>query len=81
MADIAMLVAEEYERRIKLARKNNKVIDEGGEVSSTADMSSSSSGPLYGFKIKWMNQASVHFTGVDPVSQVGRAALDGFFSA
>ncbi|KAK9713428.1 hypothetical protein RND81_06G026300 [Saponaria officinalis] len=78
MADIAMLVAEEYERRIKMAKKK---ANEGKDAVTRDMVLPSSSSPLYGFKIKWINQTNVLSAGVEPGTHMGWAVVDGFFSA
>lgn len=83
MADIAMLVAEEYERRINNLRKlaaeremiNKETNNAAVATAATADVVSVSI-VADGIKIrkfvKWV---------LEPKSQITLAAFDGFFSA
>ncbi|KAI3462030.1 hypothetical protein Pfo_018693 [Paulownia fortunei] len=80
MADIAMLVAEEYERRVKNSRY-------GGEEMELV----SCVGVLKGYSSSWIKgklrmegekMVEVLVNGVlDPKSQMSLAASNGFFSA
>ncbi|OIT01109.1 hypothetical protein A4A49_25170 [Nicotiana attenuata] len=81
MADIAMLVAEEYERRVKNSRINN------GEVEHIDFFSSFS---VLAQKVKGSNSRIKMSIGEDriyekkvfvPQTEVGVAAINGVFSA
>ncbi|GFP96256.1 hypothetical protein PHJA_001769700 [Phtheirospermum japonicum] len=80
MADIAMLVAEEYERRVRKSRKSGEEIELLSCVEILAlnlKRSSSSSS-------SWIERTI--FTrlgqkGLEPKSQMSLAATNGFFSA
>lgn len=79
MADIAMLVAEEYERRVKNSRKNG---GDGEEIDlfncvSVFVRNFDQNKKKFGeekmeVNVKWV---------LEPKSQVGFAAVNGFFSA
>ncbi|KAF7129721.1 hypothetical protein RHSIM_Rhsim10G0155500 [Rhododendron simsii] len=81
LADIAMLVAEEYERRVKNARKiggENEEIDMFSSVSVLArgvEWSSWINRNLGEEKMELVKKA------MEPRSQIGVAAINGFFSA
>ncbi|KAE9449965.1 hypothetical protein C3L33_18142, partial [Rhododendron williamsianum] len=81
MADIAMLVAEEYERRVKNSRKiggENEEIDLFSSVSVLArgvEWSSWINRNIGEEKMELVKKA------MEPRSQIGVAAVNGFFSA
>ncbi|BAT73352.1 hypothetical protein LR48_Vigan01g022500 [Vigna angularis] len=70
MSDIAILVAEEYERRVKILKKNGGA---GGEI----DLLSSVSVMVSGLKEKKQLLQRV----LEPKTQLAMAASDSFFSA
>lgn len=83
MADIAMLVAEEYERRIKIASR--KTADDDA-ASVAVVVSAGSVANLAVQKLREMNLAMVNktedaFKSIEPRSRLGLAAFSGFFSA
>ncbi|KAK3022582.1 hypothetical protein RJ639_046187 [Escallonia herrerae] len=75
MAEIAMLVAEEYERRVKNSRKNGEEIDLFSCVSVLARRLGGSSVTI---KSKL---AGGSMEALEPKTQIGLAAINGFFSA
>ncbi|KAL6959275.1 hypothetical protein U1Q18_039416 [Sarracenia purpurea var. burkii] len=86
MSEIAMLVAEEYERLVKNSRKN-------GDGSASEEIDLFSSAFVLARKVKtWSSSSLINnhfgeekmkpFKGfVEPKSQIGVAAINGFFSA
>ncbi|KNA18692.1 hypothetical protein SOVF_068380 [Spinacia oleracea] len=76
MADIAMIVAEEYERRVKMMRKKSIGVDETKPTSSFL-------APLERLRdYNLFHETHIQIKVVDhPKSQLGVAALDGLFSA
>ncbi|GLT44003.1 hypothetical protein SLA2020_179220 [Shorea laevis] len=81
MADIAILVAEEYERRIKNSRKENEGVERGeGQVPVVSSVS-----VLVGrMKARVVGHQSMEVVkrfGLEPKSQIALAASNGFFSA
>ncbi|KAK7824500.1 hypothetical protein CFP56_034294 [Quercus suber] len=77
MADIAILVAEEYERRVKDARKAG-----GAKGEYEIDIVSYASSLALRVKTKIGNQKMELFKWVlEPKTQIGLAASCGFFSA
>ncbi|KAF5749932.1 hypothetical protein HS088_TW03G00259 [Tripterygium wilfordii] len=78
MSDIAMLVAEEYERRIKNSRKASGAAAAeggGGELEIRFGTSWVSN---FGQKMKKLSE---QINKMEPKTQIGVAATDGFFSA
>ncbi|EEF28457.1 uncharacterized protein LOC8263583 [Ricinus communis] len=78
MADIAMLVAEEYERRVKNSRKASA---DNGEVE--INWVSCVSLATQSLKNKFM-QENIELIAkwvLEPKTQIGLAASNGFFSA
>ncbi|XVE86714.1 hypothetical protein DITRI_Ditri18aG0055800 [Diplodiscus trichospermus] len=76
MADIAILVAEEYERRVRISR--NKVGSEKQEinlVSSVAILAQKLKSKIGQERIEVLKLA------LEPKSQIGVAAFNGAFSA
>ena len=75
MADIAMLVAEEYERRVKSSRKGGEAsTDLASCVSVLAQTLQEKIGKeKMEFLVKWVKE--------EPRSQIGLEASQGFFSA
>lgn len=72
MADISMLVAEEYERRVRVSR--NKVgVEKQQELGSCVG--------VLGLKLKTKIGLEVFKLGFEPKSQIGVAAFNGAFSA
>ncbi|KMT08839.1 hypothetical protein BVRB_6g135620 [Beta vulgaris subsp. vulgaris] len=72
MADIAILVAEEYERRVNIGKKRS--VDEAKTMSSSS--------PIQWLREhKLFHETHIQIKVVDPKSQMGVAALDGLFSA
>ena len=77
MSDIAMLVAEEYERRVKNARKAG-----GAKGENEIDFVSYASSLALRVKTKIGNQKMELFKwALEPKTQIGLAASYGFFSA
>ncbi|KAF5747428.1 hypothetical protein HS088_TW05G00149 [Tripterygium wilfordii] len=84
MADIAMLVAEEYERRVKNSSKASgaaeRVVRGGG-----GDLEISFSASNFGQKMKKLsgqvNKMELLSWSLEPKTQIGLAASNGFFSA
>lgn len=76
MADIAILVAEEYERRVKNGRKaGGGAAADQGEYCEFVHLVSSASAMTQSLKMtlaKWVRE---------PKTQISLAASDGFFSA
>ncbi|KAE7998152.1 hypothetical protein FH972_002725 [Carpinus fangiana] len=77
MADIAILVAEEYERRVKTGRKagGGAAAEIQGEYCEFDHLVSSASTMAQSLKMtlaKWVRE---------PKTQISLAASDGFFSA
>ncbi|KAG6604012.1 hypothetical protein SDJN02_03903, partial [Cucurbita argyrosperma subsp. argyrosperma] len=83
MADIAILVAEEYERRMKnprQAQETQKLEDLSSGVSISATASAIRMKKM--MEIAIQNAEMTEFKWVfEPKSQIGRAASTGFFSA
>lgn len=82
MADIAMLVAEEYERRVKNSRKSDDQTKEIGY--KTNWVSSSVSGFSQMIKRRIVGEETMGIVKklvLEPRSQIGVAASDGVFSA
>ncbi|KDP35203.1 hypothetical protein JCGZ_09362 [Jatropha curcas] len=75
MADIAILVAEEYERRVKNSRKGS-----GADTKIEVNWVSSISERVKNFKVEQENLEIVKWF-LDPKTQIGVAASNGFFSA
>ncbi|KAK8717289.1 hypothetical protein V6N13_044562 [Hibiscus sabdariffa] len=76
MADIAILVAEEYERRLRLSR--------AGKQQEPEVMKSESCVAVLGLKLKSKIghlRIEVPKLGSEPKSQIGVAAFHGAFSA
>ncbi|KGN48782.1 uncharacterized protein LOC105435930 [Cucumis sativus] len=89
MADIAILVAEEYERRTKNPRRGQEMIRQELQELGSSGVSISATATSIRMK-KMMEMAKKHnysaemseFNWVfEPKSQIGRAASTGFFSA
>jgi hypothetical protein len=78
MADIAILVAEEYERRVKNGRKAGGGGAEG-EYCEIAHLLSYASTFARSHKMKKMELAAKWVR--EPKTQIGLAASNGFFSA
>lgn len=79
MADIAILVAEEYERRVKISRKKGEEIELIsclGVLGQKFKVSSS-----FWIKGKFISMEDVGKLIVEPKSQMSVAATNGFFSA
>lgn len=82
MADIAILVAEEYERRVKNSKKNDEEIDLVSSVSVMAKRLDVSSWVMnYNKKIIGEEKMELAKWFFEPKSQIGLAASSGFFSA
>lgn len=81
MADIAMLVAEEYERRTKNCRRIGDGGDEIGVVSSVSFMVKRLDGSSWVRKKIGEDNLEVLGKVLEPKTQVGLAAIDGLFSA
>ncbi|KAL6518531.1 hypothetical protein OROGR_019033 [Orobanche gracilis] len=84
MADIAMLVAEEYERRVKNSRKGRGEEEDIELLSCVGFLGKNFRGPLSSFWIKqkkmiFMEEKKLGFE--PPKSHVTLAATNGFFSA
>lgn len=82
MADIAMFVAEEYERRTKAARKSTPSNGDGAPFPSMEVGFVSKLAPIHGFK--WITQTRLQIDDDNvfhPTTSIDVAALDGFFSA
>ncbi|XP_022133051.1 uncharacterized protein LOC111005739 [Momordica charantia] len=81
MADIAILVAEEYERRMKnpgLQAKQKQEID--GFASGVSISATATTGRMK--QMLQLGKPNADFKWVsEPKSQIGRAASAGFFSA
>lgn len=80
MADIAMLVAEEYERRMKIAKKMM-----GSEAAAKLEMGFVSIRGL-NKEFNWVSSELMHVRVavnrvLEPRTQMGVEALSGFFSA
>ncbi|XVF17165.1 hypothetical protein REPUB_Repub10bG0095900 [Reevesia pubescens] len=76
MADIAMLVAEEYERRVRVS--GNKVGAEKQEINLVASLA------ILAQKVKikiGQERIEVVKLALEPRSQIGVAAFNGAFSA
>ncbi|KAL4366919.1 hypothetical protein GQ457_05G008650 [Hibiscus cannabinus] len=76
MADIAMLVAEEYERRLR-----NQVGAAAGAGQQPEILSPGSCVAVLGLKLKSKIGQQLRIEGLEPKSQIGAAAFDGAFSA
>ncbi|XP_041002351.1 uncharacterized protein LOC121248061 [Juglans microcarpa x Juglans regia] len=78
MSDIAMLVAEEYERRVKNARQAG-----GAESGFEIDMSSCASVLARSLKMKIAGLGKLELLDWvrEPRTQISLAASTGFFSA
>ncbi|XP_061345625.1 uncharacterized protein LOC133291379 [Gastrolobium bilobum] len=76
MSDIAMLVAEEYERRVKSLRKTGG--GGGGEVTWEIDMVSCAS--FLASRLKEQKNKLVQWV-LEPKTQIAIAASNSFFSA
>ena len=80
MSDIAMLVAEEYERRVRILRQETSggaqgkklEIDMGSCVSAMAEKLKEKVGTDNSQILQWLRE---------PKTQIGVAASDNFFSA
>ncbi|KAL2240896.1 uncharacterized protein LOC105171235 [Sesamum indicum] len=90
MADIAILVAEEYERRVKSSRKSGgeeiQLLSCAGVLGQNLRGSSSASSSwmkekLMSMKEEKMGGIMVKGAGLEPKSQLSLAARNGFFSA
>ncbi|XP_023517526.1 uncharacterized protein LOC111781261 [Cucurbita pepo subsp. pepo] len=88
MADIAILVAEEYERRMKNPRQEQKGAAElqdlvsGVSISATATATASRVKKMMELELELELAQQNEFKWVfEPKSQIGRAASTGFFSA
>ncbi|XAR73327.1 hypothetical protein NMG60_11007256 [Bertholletia excelsa] len=81
MADIAMLVAEEYERRVKNSRKNGDGSQEIDIFSSFSVLTRKNDGSTRLESIFGEEKMEFLRRVVQPKSQIGVAAFDGFFSA
>ncbi|XP_016899241.2 uncharacterized protein LOC103485003 [Cucumis melo] len=88
MADIAILVAEEYERRTKHPRRDQEMVrqelqDLGSGVSISATATSITMKKMMEMAKRHNYSAEIsEFNRVfEPKSQIGRAASTGFFSA
>lgn len=88
MADIAMLVAEDYERRIKITNRyySTKPREEqeqgaGLEIIDTASSASGYARKETGEEKMVEAVSKWAFSGLEPNSPVGFAACNGFFSA
>ncbi|KAK8653546.1 hypothetical protein V6N13_127540 [Hibiscus sabdariffa] len=78
MADIAMLVAEEYERRLR----NQVGAGAGaGQQPEAEILSRGSCVAVLGLKLKSKIGQQLRIEGLEPKSQIGAAAFDGAFSA
>ncbi|XP_035550769.1 uncharacterized protein LOC118349595 [Juglans regia] len=79
MADIAILVAEEYERRVRDAGK----VAGGGEAGFGVDLVSSASALAQRLQVKIGSEKIelVKYWVREPRSQISMAATTGFFSA
>ncbi|KAK2655875.1 hypothetical protein Ddye_008927 [Dipteronia dyeriana] len=83
MADIAMLVAEEYERRVKLqgSSRNREDDDDQNQMMMMIKKSNNI------FDFKWINNNFVEIVKhewillLEPKTQIALAASNGFFSA
>ncbi|GLU20413.1 hypothetical protein SLE2022_366160 [Rubroshorea leprosula] len=81
MADIAILVAEEYERRIKNSRKENEGVERvEGQVPVVSSVSVLA-GRMKARLVGHQNMDVVKRFGLEPKSQIALAASNGFFSA
>lgn len=78
MADIAILVAEEYERRVKNRRKAGGGAADQEEYCEIVHLVSSASAMAQSLKMKRMALAK---WVREPKTQISLAAFDGFFSA
>lgn len=83
MADIAILVAEEYERRMKSSRKNG---EEEIEMFSCVGVmgqrfKGSSSSSWIKAKLLIVKEEEKMVKGFEPRSKITAAATNGFFSA
>ncbi|KAK2975225.1 hypothetical protein RJ640_009002 [Escallonia rubra] len=77
MAEIAMLVAEEYERRVKNSRKNGEEM-EIDLFSCVSVLARRLGGSSVTIKSKL---AGGSMEALEPKTQIGLAAVNGFFSA
>lgn len=79
MSDIAMLVAEEYERRVKNSRKNG---DGSEEINLFSYVSRLAKRLNYGSDlINNIENLEIVKKGLEPKTPVGLQAINGFFSA
>ncbi|KAL0349866.1 UNVERIFIED_CONTAM: hypothetical protein Sradi_4135800 [Sesamum radiatum] len=87
MADIAILVAEEYERRVKSSKKSGgeeiQLLSCAGVLGQNLRGSSSAwmKEKLMSMKEEKMGVILVKGAGLEPKSQMSLAARNGFFSA
>ncbi|XP_023003555.1 uncharacterized protein LOC111497122 [Cucurbita maxima] len=82
MADIAILVAEEYERRMKNPRQEEKAAAEVQDLVSGVSISATASRVKKMMELELELAERNEFKWVfEPKSQIGRAASTGFFSA
>ncbi|ESR41342.1 hypothetical protein CICLE_v10026857mg [Citrus x clementina] len=88
MADIAMLVAEEYERRVnnlrKLAAEREMTIKQNNNAApATATAAATTAEVVNVFDRGLMGSRSENLSSgvLEPKSQITLAAFDGFFSA
>lgn len=80
MSDIAMLVAEEYERRAKILRKE----DGGGGAVGAREMDMVSWASVLAWRVKEKigeEEKKLVKWVLEPKSQIGIAASNSFFSA
>lgn len=80
MADIAILVAEEYERRVKNSRKLSKASDSEMEVVNWVSFLAQNVKDKVRVRVSEENIEIPKWI-LEPKSQVGVAASNGFFSA
>lgn len=89
MSDIAMLVAEEYERRVKNSKKSGgggeggggAAAEEIGFVSSVSAIAMRLEGFSWVKKAVGEENTEIVKWVLEPKSQIGLAAINGFFSA
>lgn len=93
MSDIAMLVAEEYERRVKNSKKSGgggggggcggggAAAEEIGFVSSVSAIAMRLEGSSWVKKAVGEENTEIVKWILEPKSQIGLAAINGFFSA
>ncbi|KAK3211931.1 hypothetical protein Dsin_016637 [Dipteronia sinensis] len=86
MADIAMLVAEEYERRVKLQSSSRNREDHDDQNQNQIMVMIKKSNNIFDFK--WINNNSYveivkhkWILLLEPKTQIALAASNGFFSA